>query len=109
MNILIVKLSSLGDVVQTMPVVADILAVYPDAKIDWVVEEAFAPLLARLAGVQRVIPIALRRWKKTWLLKQTRQERAAAARLVPIVALASHVDFVSAYVGFETSMIAHLT
>ncbi len=77
MNILIVKLSSLGDVVQTMPVVADILAVHPDAQIDWVVEEAFAPLVARLQGVRRVIPIALRRWKKTWLFRNTRNERKA--------------------------------
>jgi len=77
MNILIVKLSSLGDVVQTMPVVADILAVHPDAHIDWVVEEAFAPLVARLVGVHRVIPIALRRWKKTWFFRVTRAERKA--------------------------------
>ncbi len=77
MNILIVKLSSLGDVVQTMPVVADILAVHPDAQIDWVVEEAFAPLVARVEGVRRVIPIALRRWKKTWFFHFTRNERRA--------------------------------
>ena len=77
MNILIVKLSSLGDVVQTMPVVADILAVHPDAQIDWVVEEAFAPLVARVQGVRRVIPIALRRWKKTWFFRVTRAERKA--------------------------------
>ena len=48
MRILIVKLSSLGDVIQTMAVVPDLLAVFPDAQIDWVVEEAFAPLVARV-------------------------------------------------------------
>lgn len=77
MKILIVKLSSLGDVVQTMPVVADILAAHPGAQIDWVVEEAFAPLVARVQGVRRVIPIALRRWKKTWFFRATRDERKA--------------------------------
>jgi heptosyltransferase I len=77
LNILIVKLSSLGDVVQTMPVLADILVVYPEAKIDWVVEEAFAPLVERVEGVRRVIPIALRRWKKSWIAGRTRLERAA--------------------------------
>ena len=77
MHILIVKLSSLGDVVQTMPVVADILAAHPDAQIDWVVEEAFAPLVARVQGVRRVIPIALRRWKKTWFFRATQDERKA--------------------------------
>ncbi|MDI9334721.1 MAG: lipopolysaccharide heptosyltransferase I [Cytophagales bacterium] len=75
MKVLIVKLSSLGDVIQTMPVVADILAVYPDAQIDWVVEEAFAPLTLRVQGLRRVMPIALRRWKKSWLSRATRQER----------------------------------
>ena len=60
-----------------MPVVADILAVHPDAQIDWVVEEAFAPLVARVQGVRRVIPIALRRWKKTWFFRVTREERKA--------------------------------
>jgi heptosyltransferase-1 len=77
MRILIVKLSSLGDVVQTMPVVADILAVHPDAQIDWVVEEGFAPLLERVIGVHRVIPIGLRRWKKSWFAASTRQARLA--------------------------------
>lgn len=77
MNILIVKLSSLGDVVQTMPIVADILTEHPDAQIDWVVEEAFAPLVARVCGVRRVISIALRRWTKAWFSESTKQERSA--------------------------------
>lgn len=77
LNILIVKLSSLGDVVQTMPVVADVLRAHPDAQIDWVVEEAFAPLVARVQGVRRVIPVALRRWRNTWWSTKVRQERAA--------------------------------
>lgn len=71
MNILIVKLSSLGDVVQTLPVVADIHAAIPDAHIDWVVEEAFAPLVARLVdthGLTRVIACGIRRWRKAGLL-----------------------------------------
>lgn len=75
MNILIVKLSSLGDVVQTMPVIADLKQAFPDCQIDWVVEEAFAPLVARVQGVNRVIPIALRRWRKDWFSTTVRQER----------------------------------
>ena len=43
LQLLIVKLSSLGDVVQTAAVVQDVLQHFPDAQIDWVVEEAFAP------------------------------------------------------------------
>ena len=74
MNILIVKLSSLGDVLHNLPVVWDIRAKYPQARIDWVIEEGFAGLLEPLLtsslfkGVDRVIPFALRRWKKS--LKQ---------------------------------------
>jgi heptosyltransferase-1 len=75
LQILIVKLSSLGDVVQTMPVVADLRRAFPDCQIDWVVEEAFAPLVARVEGVRHVIPIALRRWRKSWWSARVRQER----------------------------------
>ncbi len=75
MKILLVKLSSLGDVVHTLPVVQDILAAHPAAQIDWVVEKSFAPLLAPLlgAGLQRVIPCELRRWTRALLAPETRQ------------------------------------
>ncbi len=83
-KILIVKLSSLGDVVHTLPVVQDILAARPGAQIDWVVEKAFAPLLSPLlrAGLHRVIPCELRRWRKSLLAASTRAEwRAFKAQL----------------------------
>lgn len=75
MRVLVVKLSSLGDVVQTLPVLHDIHAHRPGAAIDWVVEEAFAPLVRAAAGVERVIPIAQRRWRKARWSAQTAQER----------------------------------
>lgn len=64
-TILLVKTSSLGDVVHNLPVVADIRRARPDAVIDWVVEESFAaiPALSR-RGLRRVIPCALRRWRR---------------------------------------------
>ena len=74
MKILLVKLSSLGDIVHTLPVVQDILAVMPDAQIDWVVEKAFAPLLTRVEGLRRIIPCELRRWRKSFWAAQTRSE-----------------------------------
>ena len=74
MKILLVKLSSLGDIVHTLPVVQDILAAMPDAQIDWVVEKAFAPLLTRVKGLRRIIPCELRRWRKSFLAAQTRGE-----------------------------------
>ncbi len=72
MNILIVKLSSLGDVVHAMPAVQDIRAALPHAQIDWVVEKGFAPLVARCQGVRRVIPCELRRWRKAPFSAATR-------------------------------------
>ena len=77
MKILVVKLSSLGDVIQTMPVVEDILNNVPGAAIDWVVEEDFAPLVKRVQGVRRVLPIAERRWRKSRFDATTRQQQAA--------------------------------
>jgi len=74
LNILIVKLSSLGDVVHAMPAVQDIRRALPQARIDWVVERAFAPLAQRCEGVRRVIPCELRRWRKTPFSAATRAE-----------------------------------
>ncbi len=82
MRVLIVKLSSLGDVVHAMPVVHDIQAAHPDAVIDWIVEPGFAPLLRRVYGMHDVIECALRRWTKAWWTKAVRLEwRAFRARL----------------------------
>jgi heptosyltransferase-1 len=76
LRILIVKLSSLGDVVHTMPVVHDIRAAYPDALIDWVVEPGFAPLVRRVAGIHGSVECALRRWRKGWWKAQVHDEWA---------------------------------
>ncbi|MDB5778096.1 MAG: lipopolysaccharide heptosyltransferase [Polaromonas sp.] len=74
MNILLVKLSSLGDVVHSLPVVHDILAALPGARIDWVVEKSFAPVLALHPGLRRIIPCEIRRWRKSPLSAVTRQQ-----------------------------------
>jgi heptosyltransferase-1 len=71
MKILIVKLSSLGDVLHNLPIVWDLRSRYPDAQIEWVVEEAYVGLLeplktsAEFRGIDRIIPLAFRRWKKS--------------------------------------------
>ena len=72
MKILLVKLSSLGDVVHAMPVVQDIRQALPQAQIDWVVERGFAPLVRRCAGVHRVIECELRQWRKAPFSAATR-------------------------------------
>ena len=82
MKILLVKLSSLGDVVHALPVVQDIRAALPDAQIDWVVEKSLAPLLALSPALARVIPCQIRRWRKSPLSVATRREwRAFRAQL----------------------------
>ena len=62
-NILLIKTSSLGDVVHNLPVVSDIRARFPHARIDWVVEEAYRDIVGMHPGVRRAIPVALRRWR----------------------------------------------
>ena len=47
-----------------MPVIADILRRYPEAQIDWLVEESFIELVQLVHGVRRAIPFSLRRWRK---------------------------------------------
>ncbi len=62
MNVLLVKMSSLGDVVHTLPAVED--AVRRGARFDWVVEENYQPVAALARGVDQVLPVAFRRWRR---------------------------------------------
>jgi heptosyltransferase-1 len=73
-KVLVVKLSSLGDVVHAMPAVQDMRRAVPGVQIDWVVERAFAPLVSRCQGVEQVIPCELRRWRKSPFSAATRHE-----------------------------------
>jgi heptosyltransferase-1 len=103
MKILLVKLSSLGDVVHTLPVVHDIHAAMPEARIDWVLEKSFAPLLSRLVSpstmpalrapllasspvqqpvLNRVVACELRRWRNSpWSAATRREWRAFKGQL----------------------------
>lgn len=64
MKILLVKTSSLGDIVHTFPAVTDAARAFPDMRLDWVVEEAFTELCRQHRAVDKVIPVAYRRWRK---------------------------------------------
>lgn len=77
---LIIRPSSLGDIVHAMPVVHDLLLHDPGIAIDWVAEEPFAGLIALNRGVRRVIPVALRRWRHHLLSRATWREFAAFRR-----------------------------
>ena len=83
MKILIVKLSSLGDVLHNLPIIWDIRKTYPEAQLDWLVEEAYVELLEPLLssdsfkGIDHIIPMGLRRirraWKKQGLIKSFKE------------------------------------
>lgn len=74
LKILLVRVSSLGDVLHNLPMVADILRHHPDALIDWVVEEGYVSLVRLNPHVRTIIPFALRRWRKSLASKATRAE-----------------------------------
>lgn len=76
MRVLVVKTSSMGDVLHTLPALTDAMHILPGVKFDWVVEEGFAQIPGWHPAVSRVIPVALRRWRKSWFSAQTRRERA---------------------------------
>lgn len=79
-KILLVKLSSLGDVLHNLPIVWDLRRRLPDAQIDWIVEEGYVHLLeplkttATFKGIDRIIPVAFRRWRKNLFSLRTWRE-----------------------------------
>lgn len=86
MKVLIVKTSSLGDVIHTLPALTDALSVYPDLEVDWLVEKSFSEPLRWHKGIKGIIEIEFRKWRKTpcqawrqgqWqsVYKQLRQNR----------------------------------
>ena len=74
MKVCVIKTSSMGDVIHTLPALTDAQKVIPNLSIDWVVEENFAEIPRWHSAVNRVIPIALRRWRKSPFSIQTRNE-----------------------------------
>jgi heptosyltransferase-1 len=78
--ILLVKTSSLGDIVHNLPVVSDIRRHLGDVAIDWVVEKSFAAIPAMHPGVRTVIPCQLRHWRSSCLASATREQWRAFLR-----------------------------
>jgi heptosyltransferase-1 len=76
-RILLVRLSSLGDVLHTLPAATDIRRALPGTILDWAVEEAYVPLVRMHPGVTRAIPFALRRWRREWYRARAWHELAA--------------------------------
>lgn len=81
MKVLIVKTTSMGDVVHALPVLADLLRAHPQAEIDWLVEAPFAAIPALHPALRDAIPLAWRKWRRrlaeraTWQAIATLRER----------------------------------
>lgn len=75
MRVLIVKTSSMGDVLHTLPALTDAMNAIPGISFDWVVEEGFVQIPCWHPAVDKVIPVAIRRWRKNWFGSETRQQR----------------------------------
>lgn len=82
MRVLIVKTSSMGDVLHTLPALTDAARAIPGIRFDWVVEEGFAQIPGWHAAVDRVIPVAIRRWRKAWFSAPVKAERLAFRQAV---------------------------
>lgn len=91
-KILLVKTSSLGDVIHNLPVVNDILQHFPDAKIDWVVEENFADIPRLHPAVNQVFTVAMRRWRKAFFNKKTWAEIKKSKQLLSLEAYDLVID-----------------
>lgn len=65
MRILVIKTSSMGDVIHALPAVTDAKRTLPNAVFDWVVEEDFAEIPSWHPAVDNVIPVAIRRWRRS--------------------------------------------
>ncbi|MEY0234153.1 lipopolysaccharide heptosyltransferase RfaC [Providencia manganoxydans] len=77
MRVLLVKTSSMGDVLHSLPALTDAQHVFPEIQFDWAVEEGFAQIPTWHSAVNQVIPVAIRRWRKNWFSAPIRAERAA--------------------------------
>jgi heptosyltransferase-1 len=91
-RILFVKTSSLGDVVHQCPAVTDAARSVAGATIDWVVEEGFAGIARMHPQVSRVIPVALRRWRRALWTREAWRELAQFRRSLGLQAYDAVID-----------------
>lgn len=92
MKVLVVKMSSLGDVIHTLPALSDAARAVPGIHFDWVVEEAFAEIPGWHPAVDRVIPVAFRRWRKNPFRELMGPEWRAARAALGDQAYAAVID-----------------
>lgn len=80
MRVLLVKMSSLGDLIHTFPALTDAHQAIPEIRVDWLVEEAFAEVPRWHRAVADVLPVALRRWRGNWRKAFSKGELSAFGR-----------------------------
>lgn len=73
-EVLFVRMSSLGDVLHTFPAATDLRREQPGARLHWAVEEAYVDLVRLHPAVDRIVPVALRRWRRALLSGATWRE-----------------------------------
>jgi lipopolysaccharide heptosyltransferase I len=105
-KILIIKPSSLGDIVLALPALSALRRNFPDAKISWLVRPEFAPLLENHPHLNEVIPFDRKLFGKAWY-----RPKAFAALMSLIKRLRrSKFDVVFDFQGlFRTASLAWLT
>lgn len=93
-KLLVIKTSSLGDVIHLLPALTDLQTHAPDVQVDWVVEEAFAEVPRWHPNVHRVLPVALRRWRKQAWQSATRAAVRNEWRTFSTALQQEHYDWV---------------
>ncbi|MBL8148903.1 MAG: lipopolysaccharide heptosyltransferase I [Blastocatellia bacterium] len=78
MRFLVVKLSSIGDIVHTLPAVAALRKAYPNSSIDWVVERSASAILDANPTVNEIIKVDTRKWRKGLLKRKVWQDIVSA-------------------------------
>jgi heptosyltransferase-1 len=102
-RILIVKVTSMGDVIQAQPIVSDLKRAFPGVEVDWAVDESFAEIARWNPGIDRVLCAPLRRFKKArrWADFKAIAQSIAELRAHPYdVAVDIHGVYKSAIIAF---------
>jgi lipopolysaccharide heptosyltransferase I len=93
-SLLILRLSALGDVIHTLPAVAELRKALPDRKLVWAVEAPYRELVEIAGGVDRVIPLATKKWRRAPFAGRTHSSlRTLAFDLRGAVRRGDAVDF----------------
>lgn len=66
MKVLIIKISSMGDIIHTLPAITDASAIIPNISFDWIIEQTFSEIPTWHPSIHQIIPVKLRSWRSTW-------------------------------------------